>query len=279
MLVFQRTTAAGGEPPPSDPQFNLEGGYWEATLASEYQAKPAKVEILLPNHLDSAKKYPVLYILPVEAQGSAFGHGLIEAKKADIANKYEVICVYPSFTSTPWFGNHATDPQIRQDDYVVRALVPYIDSKYPTQRDKEGRWLIGFSKSGWGAYTLLFRHPDVFGYAGAWDVPFMLDGDNSRKDWGPMGLSGNMGSKEVMQQFLPTKLATENASWLKARNRLVLGRGIFWKSQNEQMHTLLDQLKIPHAYLPDLLKPHRWDTGWFPPMVDQLVRIARAPKS
>ena len=177
----------------------------------------------------------------------------------------------------PWYGNHATDPQLRHEDHLVRVVVPFIDHQYPTQAEPGGRWLIGFSKAGWGAYTMLLRHLDIFGYAAAWDVPFMLNGDNSGKDWGPMGLSSNFGTKEAMQQNLPAKLAVDHAAQLKGRTRLVLGVGEFWKPQNLQMHDLLVKEGIPHVYRPDLVLPHKWDSGWFAPMVEELVKIARAP--
>ena len=260
------------------PGLNPETGFFECELTTEYQSGPALVQILLPDHLDRSKTYPVLYILPVEGIGSKFGHGLVEAQKADIANKYGVICVYPIFNkASPWYGNHATEPTLRQEDYVVKALVPFIDSKYPTQKDKEGRWLIGFSKSAWGAFTLLFRHPDVFGYAAGWDGPLMLDGNG--KDWGPMGLSVNFGTREAMLPNLPSVLAKENASWLKKRPRLVLGLGKFWAGHVKKMEALLESLGIPHVYRSDLTVEHRWDTGWFPPMVEELVKIARAPQN
>jgi len=265
--------------PADNPELNPKTGFMECTLTTEYQAGPTLVQILLPDHLDASKKYPVLYILPVEGgTKSEFGNGLVEAKKADVANKYGVICVYPTFNkAAPWYGNHATVTTLRQEDHMVKGLVPFIDAKYPTLKEKEGRWLIGFSKSAWGAYTLLLRHPDVFGYAAGWDAPFMINGDNNGKDWGPMGLSANFGTKEAMQQSLPTKLAAENAAWLKERPRLVLGLGIYWAPQVKQMEALLQTSGIPHVYRSDLTFPHRWDTGWFPPMVEELVKIARAP--
>jgi S-formylglutathione hydrolase FrmB len=262
----------------SAPVLNPQTGYWECTLTTPHQPEPALVQILLPDRLDPHKPYPVLYILPVEpAHRNEYGSGLAEAKKAGAANKYGVICVYPSFAKiAPWYGNHATDPSVRQDDYMVKALVPFIDRTYPTQADKEGRWLIGFSKSAWGAFTLLFRHPDVFGYAAGWDSPLMLNGDNNGADWGPMGLSLNFGTKEAMQQSLPTKLAEQNASWLKERCRVVFAPGISWKVQTEQYHSFLMNLGIPQDYRADLLFPHRWDSGWFAPLLEELVKTVRA---
>ena len=34
--------------------------------------------------------------------------------------------------------------------------------------DARGRMLVGYSKSGWGAFTLLLRHPGVFSRAAAY---------------------------------------------------------------------------------------------------------------
>jgi S-formylglutathione hydrolase FrmB len=257
------------------PVFDPGRGIWHVMLPSEYQEGPVDIQILLPARIGPAKKYPVLYILPVG--GNAFGDGLEEAQKADAANKYNVICVAPSFTSVPWYGDHATDPKKRHEQFMLRALIPYVEAHFPAQKDKEGRWLIGFSKSGWGACTLLMRHMDTFGYAAAWDVPFMLNGENWGKQWGPMGIDKAMGTKEVFQQFLPTRLAAENAVALRQRTRLVLGMGEFWRAQCEEMHAQLAKLEIPHVYRSDLLFKHRWDTGWFQPMLEELVKIANAP--
>lgn len=259
--------------------WNAERGFWEYSLPSEFLSKPARVQVLLPDPIDPQKQYPVLYVLPVDSSANErWGHGLEEARKADVANKFGVICVYPIIESgTPWYGNHATDKGNRQDDFIVRTLVPSIDARYPTKKDKEARWLIGFSKSGWGAYTLLLRNRDCFGYASAWDAPFMLNGEDHGKGWGPLGLSENFGTIEAMKASLPTKLAVEDTAWLKQRNRLVLGVGIDWGDQCKQMHQLLEANAIPHIYRADLLLKHEWKSGWFAPMVEELVRLARMP--
>ncbi len=244
-------------------------------LESGYQSAPVKVEILCPKDLEAGGNHPVLYILPVEAgDGHRFGDGLMEAKKAEVAEKYGWICVAPSFVEIPWYGNHATDPRIRQDDFMVKSLVPSIEALYPVRRDKEGRMLIGFSKSGWGAFTLLMRNPETFGYAAGWDAPFLLDGGG--KDWGPMGIRANFGEKEAFLDFLPSKLVERLPG--TGPPRLVLGPGIDWKSQSVGMHELLQRRNIPHVYREDLLLPHRWDSGWFPPLVGELWKMAGEKK-
>jgi len=256
---------------------NKEKGIVEIELESPHQDGPTRVEVLLPDKLEPGKKYPVLYILPVAgAHKRPFGDGLMEAKKADLANKYGIICVEPYFSSIPWLGNHATDPKNQQEKHMLEAVVPMIDATYPTQADPEGRWLIGFSKSGWGAMTLLLRHPETFGYAAAWDVPFMLNGKGPGKKWGPMGLAKNFGTPEAMAGFLPTKLAEDKADWLKERERIVIGPGKFWKGPSTKYHQHLEKLGIPHAYVDDKVVEHRWDTGWFEPVAVELIGTARA---
>src|SRR5437773_1672793 len=68
----------------------------------------------------------------------------------------------------------AGPPKIRQETYFVKVVVPFVEKQYPAQAEPGGRLLVGFSKSGWGAYSLLLRHPDVFGKAAAWDAPLTM---------------------------------------------------------------------------------------------------------
>jgi hypothetical protein len=260
------------------PQKDATTGIQSYALPSPYQSGPTVVRVILPEPLIAGKRYPVLYVLPVEPEGGfRFGDGLEEGRKLNLANKHQVICVAPSFKVVPWYGNHATDPKVRQEDFVLKSLVPDVDQRFPTVADSEHRWLLGFSKSGWGASVLLMRHPTVFGYAATWDAPFLLNGENHGKEWGPIGIKDVFGTKETFLAVLPPTLLADHANALKQRRRLVLGVGVDWKSHVVGMHELLDQRRIPHAYLPELLVKHRWDTGWLGPVADQLVDLATAP--
>ena len=51
----------------------------------------------------------------------------------------------------------------------MNELVPWVDSALATS-GREQNWLIGFSKSGYGARTGL-RNPGVFTVAASWDFP------------------------------------------------------------------------------------------------------------
>ena len=122
------------------------------------------------------RRYPVIYVLPVEAgTENRYGDGLLEAKKLDLHNKHGVIFVAPTFSHLPWYADHPTDKTIRQESHFIKVVVPFVEKTYPLLANADGRLLLGFSKSGWGAWSLLLRHPDLFGRAAAWDAPMMMD--------------------------------------------------------------------------------------------------------
>ena len=255
--------------------FDDKTGVWRMMVESPHQGEASPVELLLPSDLDASKRYPVVFILPVvgaKGQGS-FGDGLQEARKADVANKFQVICVCPYMHLIPWYGNHHSDADKQQERYMLESLIPFIDQHYPT--DPKQRKLIGFSKSGWGALTMIMRHPQVFQAAAIWDAPLMING--KAKDWGPMGLKKVYGKPEAMLPNIPRALIETHAKPLLKEQRLVLGLGNFWRKHMQPFHELLKAQKIPHVFRTDLTQKHRWDTGWFVPMFEELMKLPATP--
>ena len=211
-------------------------------------------------------KYPVLFILPVEARdGNRYGNGLVELKKADLQNKHGVICVAPTFSHLPWYADHPTDKTIRQEEYFLKVVVPFVDRQYPAIGRPEGRLLVGFSKSGWGAYTLLLRNPDVFGKAAAWDAPLMKEKPNQ------FGMGPIFGSQDNFKKYELISLFKQRADLLKKSKRLVLtGYGGF-RPHHEQAHNLMQKLDIKCEYRDGPKRKHHWNSGWLPEAVALLM--------
>jgi S-formylglutathione hydrolase FrmB len=90
-------------------------------------------------------------------------------------NRHHVVVVAPTFGQAPWYGDHATDPRAQQERYFVQDVVPSVDRLLPTLATPAARLLLGFSKSGWGAFSLVLRHPETFGGAAAWDAPLLME--------------------------------------------------------------------------------------------------------
>ena len=233
-------------------------GWLTHTVQSPYQKGQTKIHVLLPKEVDDARTYPVLYLLPVEPlDQTRWGDAMTEAVRADLANKHNVICVYATFSHLPWYADHPSDPHLRQETYFLKVVVPFVEKEYPAIPKREGRFLAGFSKSGWGAWSLLLRHPDLFEKAAAWDAPLM-EAAPKKYGMGPI-----FGSDENFQKYQITQLVEQRAKELEDRPRLVLtGYDGSFRRQHQQMHALLEKLGVPHIYRDGPQRRHHWESGW-----------------
>ena len=109
----------------------------------------------------------VIIFLPVEAVGSyQYGDPYELARTHDLAKAYDALLVFPDFEHIPWYADHPT-MNIHQETYMVGTFLQEIDQIAETSVAPAQRLLLGYSKSGWGAVTLLLRHPHIFGRAAA----------------------------------------------------------------------------------------------------------------
>lgn len=263
-LVLGMTFFLGTAPALQAQSFKLEKtdktpeGFVRHTFTSEYQQGPTEIQVLLPDRLEAGKRYPVLFVLPVEAgNGSQYGNGLVEIKKLELHNKIGVIFVLATFSHLPWYADHPTDRRIRQETYFVQVVLPFVAQHYPVRTDAAGRWLLGFSKSGWGAFSLLLRHPQLFGRAVAWDAPLNMALPNR------FGMAAIFGSEENFARYRLTTLLEKAAPDLRRPGpRLCLLGHCSFQDHHQAVHALLDRLHIPHEYRPEHRQPHSWHSGW-----------------
>jgi enterochelin esterase-like enzyme len=52
------------------------------------------------------------------------------------------------------------------DEFVIEELVPFIDNKYSTQTNRDGRAIGGISRGGYWSLEIAFVHPDTFSIVG-----------------------------------------------------------------------------------------------------------------
>jgi len=237
-------------------------GFLVHTVESPYQAGETDIRVLLPSQFKEGERYPVVYVLPVEpGRGSRYGDGLLEVQKYNLHDKYRAIFVAPSFSDWPWYADHPTKSEIRQESHFLKVVIPFVEKAYPAVED---RLLLGFSKSGWGAWNLLLRHPEIIDRAVAWDAPLMME------DIGEYGTSGILGTQENFERYRPADLLRANADKLRNEKRFILtGYGNF-REHHQQIHTLLDDLELPHAYRDGPARKHDWHSGWVPEAVELL---------
>lgn len=232
-------------------------GFLVHKVNSEFQAGETLIRVLPPDKLEDGRVYPAVYVLPVEAGlEHRYGDGLAEIKSRDLHNKHEAFFIAPTFSQLPWYADHPTDRAIRQESYFLEVVVPFIDKNYPVSGEADGRYLLGFSKSGWGAWSLLLRHPEMFAKAAAWDAPLMMD---------RIGLYGSapiFATQERFDEYRLDRRLASVAEKLRDRPRLILtGYGGF-REHHKRAHQLLLDLQIPHEYRDGPQRKHDWHSGW-----------------
>jgi S-formylglutathione hydrolase FrmB len=228
-------------------------------LVSEFQSKPVQVRVMRPRTREGNTRWPVVYVLPVEAGlGDKYGDGLLEAKRHDLANRLEAIFVAPSFAQLPWYADHPSDRGSRQESHLLECVLPFVEKQYPVRADAGGRLLVGFSKSGWGAWSLLLRHPKVFGRAACWDAPLQMP-EPGRYGSGPI-----FGTADNFRKYQVSRLLSERAMLLRAEpaRLILLGYGGF-RDEHRKTHEQLVALAIPHVYRDGPARKHDWHSGWF----------------
>ena len=234
-------------------------------VTSPYQPGTTVVRILPPDKARPPARRRVLFVLPVEAGlGTRWGDGLATVRRLKLHNRFGLLAVAPAFAQTPWYADHASDKLVRQESYLLKAVVPLVARLYP--HEPERRLLLGFSKSGWGAFSLLLRNGAAFGAAAAWDAPMLM----TRPAYGMAKICGTLRTFE--QYRIPTLLEAHADAVKKARRLALLGYGNFRKDMHG-CHRLMDRLGIPHVYADDGPRKHHWDGGWVERAVEALDKV------
>lgn len=135
------------------------------TLFVYSPAMKKNVQVVVISPQKGTSPQPVVYLL--------HGHGghaktWLQTQPAlpEIADRDGMIFVCPDGKNS-WYWDSPCDSSSRYETFVSDELVRYIDTHYPTQKDRSGRAITGLSMGGHGAMWLSFRHKDVFGAAGS----------------------------------------------------------------------------------------------------------------
>ncbi|OAF19355.1 hypothetical protein AXW67_36845 [Bradyrhizobium neotropicale] len=248
----------------SSPQFVYEGV--DADGAQLYSVtwstaglQPFAVRVLAPDHPTTNVAHSFLYALPVEAglAQSTWGDGLEQLQQLDVQDRYNATIIEPIFPIAPWYADSATDPTINYETFMATLLPAWVDSNFATT-GTEDNLLIGFSKSGYGALDLLFKHPDVFDAAAAWDFPADM------ANYTDFGADENYGTDANFQAnyrltdaFIDTWKApftTENRIWIS-------GYGLFGSDLSD-FDALLTSDGVLHTLGTQTFDAHNWFSGW-----------------
>ena len=129
-----------------------------------------KMMVYLPAGYEAGeKRYPVIYFLPspLASYRDPFekDHAQGVFDKAIAAGKIGGFILVAVDMATPfgcsWYVNSPVTGN--WEDFVVRELVPYVDSNFRTLASRDSRGIAGDFMGGYGAIRFGMTHPDVFG--------------------------------------------------------------------------------------------------------------------
>lgn len=243
-------------------------GFPAYTVTCPYQGRATQVEVLTPDDMKAGQSYPALYLLPVnDGIMGPWGSGIVEAKRHDIHNRFQVICVAPEYDYTPWFGDHPKERALRQESYLLEVVIPLVEERYPVIKGREGRFLLGFSKSGFGAITIALRNLERVGGAAAWDAPLMMRSPLPSEE----EMQRVFASQENFNAYCIPALVDKHLEALRAAPpRLVLVSNGTDRGSVVELHQLLESRGVPHRFANDEKREHTWTSQWLP-VVAQLL--------
>jgi enterochelin esterase-like enzyme len=168
-------------------------------ITSEALQRKINFEVYLPPNYDAGKKYPVL--VSMYGYGGtrdyifgSMGLNQVADRLIEEGSINPLIIVSPDYGNSfgvntrPGQGiNPGSVDEGSYEDYLLKEVIPYIDSHYSTSAARESRYVGGFSMGGYAALFLGFSHPELFSKIGGhsaaiWDYS-MNDNYTDQRDW------------------------------------------------------------------------------------------------
>lgn len=218
-----------------------------------------KLRVLRPASPAAGVAHNFLIVLPVEAgTSSTFGDGLATLRALHAEDKYDLTIVEPTFSIEPWYADNVTSSYLQYEAFLTQELVPWIRQHLATT-GHEQIWLLGFSKSGYGAQDLILKHPHLFKVAASWDFPAdMYSYDQYSGAASSYGTNANFRANYQLTR----KFVADHAAPFTRNNRIWIGGYSLYQTDVSNYDQLLTSAGIVHTTSTPTEMAHRWDSGW-----------------
>jgi len=265
MAVLGMTTAglsvAGNESPGFSPAGKVVEGLH---LESELLGRKVNYAIYLPpGYDDSARRYPVVYLLhgftDAEWAWVQFGEVQVSADQGILSGEIPPTIIAMPDGGVTWYVNDASG-SVPYEKMFIEEFIPHIDRTFRTRPSKEFRGVSGLSMGGFGSLMLAMRHPDLFAACVAFSSGIITDQeviDMPQERWDTVfgapfgkGIVGQNRISDHWKEYNPLYLAKNRpVDELKSvRYYIDCGDDDFLYKGNAALHILLRELEIPHEY-------------------------------
>jgi PKD repeat protein len=232
--------------------------------------QPQTLRILAPTHPAAGQPPRFLYLLSVVAGlDNSFGDGMLAAEQLDLEDQYNATLVAPSFPISPWYADSSTDPTAQLESFMVKALVPWVNQTQAAPGTTPAEWLVGFSKSGFGALSLILRNPTVFTAAACWDAPVQTTSVTTFSD-----MLANYGTQQNFANYeIPTLVAQDSAPFQTTNRIWISGDNGLYTSQMVTLDQQMRAAGIQHTFVGGVTRAHNWTSGWLPLAIQGLAPL------
>ncbi|MDI9875564.1 alpha/beta hydrolase [Flectobacillus rivi] len=211
---------------------------------SQFLKKKSPIVVVTPQAYTTSndKRFPVIYFL----HGYSGNHRSWVESSPDfqqLVDQYQIIAVCVDGGYDSWYFDSPITPSYQYESYISKELIPFIDSKFKTKSEPNGRAITGLSMGGHGALYLGTRHPELFGtmasMSGGVDIlPFP-------NNWNIKGRLGKYEENKAVWE----KNAVINQTFSPSQSILIdCGIDDFFIGVNRALHQKLMDNKIPHEY-------------------------------
>ncbi|MBR0365832.1 MAG: esterase family protein [Clostridia bacterium] len=149
------------------------------TINSRILGKAMNLAVYCPDSYENTN-LPVLYFLHGRSGNETLLQWLETDKTADeLLSTGEIkpfIIVCPNLDNSRGInssdiyreihGKHGMVHQGRYEDYLIREVIPYIDSTFHSVKNREGRYIGGISSGGYTALHIGLRYQELFSKVG-----------------------------------------------------------------------------------------------------------------
>lgn len=205
LALFAVTLAFAGSATGQTAPAALPANVVEGRLESKLMGRQMPYRVVLPigykDPANAAKRYPVLYLL--HGLTGHYDNWTSRTGLPKYAEAYQAIIVTPE-GDNGWYTDSTTNPRDKYESYIIKELIPEIDSRYRTDAVRSRRAIAGLSMGGYGALKFGIKYPDLFSLAGSFSGALRAAQFND-KNAGAIG-------KSIEEIFGPEGGETRNAN-------------------------------------------------------------------
>lgn len=205
-----------------------------------------KAIVIRPDTYTQKEEFPVVYLL--HGHGGWYANWILRVPELEtLSDRYQLMIVCPDGGYNSWYLDSPVDSSVRFETYVAKEIPAWIDARYKTIKNRNGRAVTGLSMGGHGGLFLGLRHADTFGACGSMSGgvdlrPFKKNWQIAQKIGDTLQYAGNWEKFSVIN-------LVENYPKDSVRIIIDCGTEDFFYAVNLSLHRKMLELKIPHDYI------------------------------